>query len=133
MNSKKVKALRRLIRQSQAANPERFNPDQMLENTRNRKMISYEDLNEAGETVTKEMQIAMGTIKADPASAKGLYKHIKKVINGSVMTNPIPVQRPTQTEVSPDGTAYEATPWTDDGSKWTPEEEAANIETIPAN
>ena len=129
MNSKKAKALRRMIRQAQAQMPERFNPDQMLENTKNRKTMQYEDVQEDGSITTREVNISMGTIKADPSSAQGLYKHLKKVI-GSVL----PPSRPTktQTEVSPDGTAYEATPWEDDGSKWTPEEEAANIETIPA-
>lgn len=130
MNSKKAKALRRMIRQAQAQMPERFNPDQMLENTKNRKVVTYEDLQEDGSTVTKDVQISMGTIKADPSSAKGLYNHLKKVMTSSPVS--LPSKPKTQTEVAPDGTAYEATPWKDDGSSWTPEEEAANIETIPA-
>ena len=36
-------------------------------------------------------------------------------------------------EIASDGTAFEAIPWIDDGSSWTPEEEAANIETILAD
>lgn len=87
MNSKKAKALRRVLKNLQAQqNPN----DQALpqvaytENKQNRKMISVEDLDKDGNTVTKEIPIAAGTVSVDKRTVRGLYKHLKKAMGDNV-------------------------------------------------
>jgi len=97
MNSKKAKALRRVLKNLQAQQ----NPtDQALpqvaysENKQNRKMISVEDLDEEGNTVTKNIPIAAGTVTVEKRSVRGLYKHLKKTMSNPQIGEPIKQVQP---------------------------------------
>jgi hypothetical protein len=83
MNSKKAKAIRKLLKNLKAdpSVTDKLTPETTYtENVRNRKMIKYNDVNEAGEVVEKAMPISAGTISLNPKCERGLYKHLKSQV-----------------------------------------------------
>ena len=77
MNSKKAKALRRLVKNAQKSKPELFTEDKYVENVDKRKKIIIEDLDENGNVVTKDVVISRGQYLLETSSAKGLYRTLK--------------------------------------------------------
>lgn len=84
MNSKKAKALRRLVKNAQKSKPELFTQEEYVENVDKRKKIIIEDLDENGNVVTKDLVISSGQYMLDTSSAKGLYRTLKIAANRTV-------------------------------------------------
>lgn len=81
MNAKKAKALRRLVKNAQKINEDLKNAQEYTENVSKRKMLTYEDIDETGNHVSKDIAISQGQITVNPASPRGLYLHFKKSIS----------------------------------------------------
>jgi len=83
MNSKKAKAIRKLLKNLKAdpTVADKLTPEtSYTENTRNRKMIKTTDFDENNELVEKMMAISVGTISLNPKCDRGLYKHLKSQV-----------------------------------------------------
>lgn len=80
MNAKKAKKLRQLVRL--AARDEKGEPLPEVsysENTGNRKFVTVEKVSGDGKSTYKDKeQIAMGTIRVDPRTIRGVYRGMKK-------------------------------------------------------
>lgn len=89
MNSKKAKALRKVLKNLQTQQPD-IPKLEYTENKQNRKFISVEDLDADGNTITKQIPIASGTVTVNERSIRGLYKRLKKVMSAGEHKEIIP-------------------------------------------
>jgi len=79
MNAKKAKALRRVMKNLAAQNPDRVLADvAYTEDQSRRKTITVQDMDKDGQLVEKVIPISAGTVSVNPSSKRGLYNHLKK-------------------------------------------------------
>ena len=83
MNSKKAKALRKVLRNLEKTNQNLATETTYVEHENKRKVMHYEDIDENGNTVEKSVLVAGGQQTVNPISKRGLYKKLKKEMKKS--------------------------------------------------
>jgi hypothetical protein len=79
MNAKKCKALRKVLKNLQNAQPDMLKGDcTYVEDKTKRKIITIQDFDEKGELIAKQIPISAGTITVNSQCKHGLYKKFKK-------------------------------------------------------
>lgn len=86
MNSKKAKALRKVLKNLGKLNPQLETSTAYVEDVNKRKTITVQDMDETGTLVDKVVPISSGTVMLSHKSVRSLYKHLKSGLKANQVT-----------------------------------------------